>query len=127
MMMDKIIIEDLEVYAYHGVNKEEKVLGQMFLVTLEIGLDLQRAALTGDLDATVNYAKVCDTVKEIMLTQKCDLIETTAMKIIKGIFNRFENAETIKIILKKPWAPTGHHLKYAAVELERTRGECCGK
>jgi len=124
--MDKIIIEDLEVYAYHGVNEEEKVLGQMFLVTLEIGLDLRQAALTGNVNATVNYAEVCDMVKEIMLTQKFDLIETAAMKIIEGIFKRFDNAETIRVILKKPWAPTGHHLKYAAVELKRTRGDCCG-
>ena len=31
-MMDQITIKDLEVYANHGLYKEEKALGQKFLV-----------------------------------------------------------------------------------------------
>ena len=34
--MDKIYIKDLEVFAYHGVLKEEKKLGQKFVVSLEL-------------------------------------------------------------------------------------------
>ena len=43
------------------------------------------------------------------------------MTVIESIFKRFAKVKTIKIMLKKPWAPMGHHLKYVAVELERTR------
>ena len=38
-MMDQITIKDLEVYANHGLYKEEKALGQKFLVSAILSLD----------------------------------------------------------------------------------------
>lgn len=125
--MDKIIIEDLEVYAYHGVAEEEKKLGQLFIVSLQISTDMELAARNCDLSLSVNYAEVCHTVQAVLLSEKYDLIETAAIKIIDAVFSRFQNAAAIRILLKKPWAPMGHHLKYAAVELERTRNGFYGK
>lgn len=121
--MDKIIIEDLEVYAYHGVAAEEKQLGQMFIISLYIGVDLEKAAQSGNLDETINYYSICKLVNNILQKKSYDLIETAAHKVIEGIFHNFENAHTVKVLLKKPWAPMGYHLKYAAVELERIRGD----
>jgi dihydroneopterin aldolase len=121
--MDKIIIEDLEVYAYHGVAQEEKKLGQMFLVSLQISADLNTAAKNHDLGSTLNYAEVCGVVRDVVKSDKFDLIETVAYKILENIFMNFPKAVSVKILLKKPWAPMGYHLKYAAVELERTRGD----
>jgi 7,8-dihydroneopterin aldolase/epimerase/oxygenase len=121
--MDKIIIEDLEVYAYHGVAQEEKKLGQLFLISLQISANLETAAVSERLEATINYAEACNTVKEILTTENYDLIETAALKLVEGIFRKFHNALAVKVLLKKPWAPMGHHLKYAAVELERMRGD----
>ncbi|MHB8061869.1 MAG: dihydroneopterin aldolase [Ruminiclostridium sp.] len=121
--MDKIIIEELEVYAYHGVKQEEKKLGQMFIVSLQISADLEAAALSGNLDATINYSKVCNIVNDILQSENYDLIETAALKVIEGVFHKFNNAQVVKVLLKKPWAPMGQHLRYAAVELERGRGD----
>lgn len=98
--MDKIIIEDLEVYAYHGVAEEEKKLGQMFLVSLEISADLTTAAKNHDLSCTLNYAEVCRVVGDIVSSDKYDLIETVAYKILEGIFINFQKAESVKILLK---------------------------
>jgi len=119
--MDKIIVTDLEIYAYHGVAPEEKKLGQMFLVSLELSLDLEKAAVTGNLEETVNYVELCDVVKDTLLSEKCDLIESTAMKVIASIFRHFDKVLKVKITLKKPWAPMEHHVRYAAVEIERSR------
>jgi len=121
--MDKIIIEDLEVYAYHGVAQEEKKLGQMFVVSLQISADLETAALSGNLDASINYSKACNIVKDILQAESYDLIETAALKVIEGIFHKFNHAQVVKVLLKKPWAPMGQHIKYAGVELERGRGD----
>ena len=65
--MDKIIIEDLEVYAYHGVAQEEKKLGQIFVVSLELLMDLEIAAQNNDIKSTVNYAEVCETVNNFAI------------------------------------------------------------
>lgn len=121
--MDRLIIEDLQVYAYHGVAQEEKVTGQMFLVSLRIGVNLERAAASDDVNDTLNYADICNDVQTVMQSGKCDLIEAAAMDIIEYLFRRYAGIVEISVMLKKPWAPMGHHLKYAAVVLERKRGD----
>ncbi len=121
--MDRLIIEDLQVYAYHGVAQEEKTIGQMFLVSLRIGTNLEKAAKSDDVNDTLNYANLCNDVQTVMQSRKCSLIETAAMNIIEYLFRRYASIAEIRVTLKKPWAPMGHHLKYAAVELERKRGD----
>ncbi|MVB12036.1 Bifunctional folate synthesis protein [Caprobacter fermentans] len=121
--MDRIIIEDLQVYAYHGVAQEERTIGQMFFVSLRIGSNLERAAASDDVNDTLNYADLCNDVQTVMQSGKCNLIEAAAMNIIQHLFRKYSDIAEISITLKKPWAPMGHHLKYAAVELERKRGD----
>ena len=52
---DEIRIEDLEVFANHGVFPEENVLGQKFLVSAVLYTDTRRAGLTDDLSASIHY------------------------------------------------------------------------
>jgi dihydroneopterin aldolase len=119
--MDKIIIEELQVYAHHGVAEQEKQIGQMFVVSLELGLDLSPASHSDDLHQTVSYAAVCDEVQAVLQRRSYNLIEAAAEQVIGQLFEAFPRIERIKIRLEKPWAPMGHHLRYAAVELERAR------
>ena len=50
--MDKIIIKDLEIYANHGVLKEERELGQKFVVSCVLYLDTRKAASDDDINQT---------------------------------------------------------------------------
>ena len=68
--MDKIIIKDLEIYAYHGVLPEEKKNGQTFIVTVELFVSLRAAGITDDLDKTINYAEVCEDIRDVMTGEK---------------------------------------------------------
>lgn len=124
--MDKIILEDIEYYGYHGVAEEEKILGQKFIVSLEIGMDFTEAAREDNLDKTINYSTVCAEIEEVFQSTKFDLIETAAMEMVKIIFDRHRAAQYVKVLLKKPYAPLKRHLKYAAVEIERRRDEFYG-
>ena len=121
--MDKVIIKDLEVYANHGVHAAEKELGQMFVVSVTIEADLQPAAESDDLTRTIHYGHVCRDIEASLRASSCDLIETAACRIIKIIFENYPLAQAVDVLLKKPWAPLGRHLKYVAVELRRTRGD----
>ena len=55
--MDKLYIKDLEVFANHGVFEEEKRLGQKFVISVTLDLDMHAAAVTGDLSKSVNYGE----------------------------------------------------------------------
>lgn len=117
--MDKINIKDLEVYAYHGVNFEEKTMGQKFYISLVLSLDLREAGRSDDLNATVNYAELCHVVEEEFKAYKYDLIEKAAEYLAEFLLLKYEKLEKINVCIKKPWAPIGKPLKYVAVEIER--------
>ena len=118
--MDNIFIEDLEVYAYHGVNQEEKVLGQKFIISLELFLNLQDAGITDDLKKTVSYAEVCNNISDLFTKNKFDLIEKCAEEVAKYILINYSEVEKVNVAIKKPWAPIGNVLKYAGVRIERS-------
>ncbi|AGK95353.1 2-amino-4-hydroxy-6-hydroxymethyldihydropteridine diphosphokinase [Clostridium pasteurianum] len=117
--MDKIFIKDFEIFANHGVFNEEKNLGQKFILSIEFGMDLRKAGVTGDLKETVNYGELCLKIEKEFTKEKYDLIETAAEKIAEFILLEYERVKSVKLLLKKPWAPIGKHVEYAAVEIER--------
>lgn len=118
--MDKIVIKDFEVFANHGVFEEEKNLGQKFILSIELNLDLRKAAINGDLDETINYGELCIKVEKEFTRKKYDLIETAAENIAEFILLEYDKVRSVKVLLKKPWAPIGRPVKYAAVEIERS-------
>lgn len=118
--MDKIHIKDFEVYAFHGVNKEEKNMGQRFLISLELSLDLRAAGVNDDLSKTVNYAELCYDIEKEFTKVKFDLIEAAGEALANYILLNYDIVTSVKILLKKPWAPIGKPIDYAAIEIERS-------
>ncbi len=116
--MDKIIVKDLEVYAFHGVLEEEKRLGQKFIVTIELSLDFHKAAENDDLEYTVNYASLCEDVEEFLKKQSFDLIETAAYRLGIFILEKYTLPEKVKVCIKKPSAPIRKTFGYVAAEAE---------
>src|SRR3712207_6077412 len=113
--MDKIYIEDLEVFANHGVYEEEKKLGQKFLISAEVFIDLQKPGLTDNLNETVNYGLLCCEIEELFTNDIYDLIEKAAEQVADDILLRYEEVQRIKLKIKKPWAPIGKQIGRAHV------------
>lgn len=117
--MDKIIIENLELIAEHGVFKEEKFLGQKFIISVEMTTDTREAGKTGNLNASTHYGFVADDIEKIFTSQSFDLIETCAEKIAEMILTKYPLISEIKVTVKKPWAPIRKHFDFVAVEITR--------
>lgn len=117
--MDKIYIKNFEIFAKHGVFIEEKTLGQKFVLDIELALDLEEAGKTGDLTKSVHYGELALAVEKVFTEKSYDLIETAAEKTAEFILFNYPLVKDVKIKLKKPWAPIGKHLDYAAVEINR--------
>lgn len=121
MQGDKILLEGMEFYAYHGVNESEKSQGQRFIVDVEMSADLSRASETDDLADTINYSRVFRLVKEIVEGPSRDLIEAVAGELADRVIEDFA-VEEIKVRVSKPDVPlNGAKLKGAAVEIVRRR------
>lgn len=120
--MDKIIINNLHIYAYHGVNPEEKENGQNFYLDIVCTADLHNACQTDDLNETVNYSKVIKAVTAVFKAEKYDLIERAAQVVADCVLDSFEKVQSVKVTLRKPEAPVKADFGYVAVEIERSRG-----
>ncbi len=121
--MGKIIIKNLKIYAYHGVNPEEKENGQDFIMDITAYCDLMPACLSDDINDTVSYAKICKTASRIFSSEKNNLLERAAYRVARGILNEFEKIERVEILLKKPDAPVKVDFEYMAAEISLDRGE----
>ncbi len=119
--MDKIIVKDLELFCYHGVNPEEKEDGQVFVFDIEASVDLSKPCATDNVDDTVSYAKIIKTVRRVAQSEKNDLIERVSQRVADALFEEFEQIMSLKVLLKKPQAPIKADFKYVAVEIERDR------
>lgn len=117
--MDKIIIENLELIAEHGVFKEEKFLGQKFIISVEMTTDTREAGKTGNLNASTHYGFVADDIEKIFTGESFDLIETCAEKIAEMILTKYPLISEVKVTVKKPWAPIRKHFDFVAVEITR--------
>lgn len=117
--MDKIIIKDLELIAEHGVFKEEKFLGQKFIITIEMITDTSKAGKTGNLEFSTHYGMVADDVEKLFTSESFNLIETCAEKIAEMILMKYHLVSEVKVIVKKPWAPIRKYFNYVAVEITR--------
>ncbi|MDU5107895.1 MULTISPECIES: 2-amino-4-hydroxy-6-hydroxymethyldihydropteridine diphosphokinase [unclassified Clostridium] len=117
--MDKLYLKDVEIFANHGVFKEEKTLGQKFILTLELDLDVREAAKNCDLTKSVHYGELCHNIEKEFQRESYDLIETAAEKIAEYVLYNYDLVQGVKVLLKKPWAPIGRHLDTAAIEIYR--------
>lgn len=116
---DRIIINDLEVFCNHGVLKEENVLGQKFLVSAELEVNLRKAGISDALPLSINYAEVCRLIHDFLKAHTFKLVEAAAENLALVLFASYEILQGVKITIKKPWAPIGLPLSYVAVEIER--------
>lgn len=119
--MDKIIIKGLKIYAYHGVNPEEKIEGQNFVLDIICNADLSAPCQSDNVDDTVSYAQVIKHVRKIFTAEKYDLIEKAAQIVADGILDNFPPIGTVTVTLKKPEAPMKADFEFVAVEITRSR------
>ena len=118
-MQDKIKIKDLECFAYHGVLEAEQQLGQKFLVSLVLSVNTHIAGKADDLEQSVNYASVCNTVITFMKEHTFQLIEAVAEELAEKILLEYPLVEQVQLTIKKPWAPVLLSLDTVAVEITR--------
>ncbi|MBA4601272.1 dihydroneopterin aldolase [Thermoactinomyces mirandus] len=120
--MDKIFMNRLSFYAYHGTFPEENRLGQRFYVDLELILDLRQAGTTDDLEKTVDYTKVYERVRQEMTETRVKLIERLAEQIARRLLADFPIAE-VMVRITKPNPPIPGHFESVGVEIVRKRHE----
>ena len=108
-------------YAYHGVLTDEQNLGGKFEVDVDLHCDLARGAESDHLQDTVNYERVYDCIRTLVLDKRHFLLESLAISIGKGILKNFSKVNSVTVRVRKPGAPVRGVIDYIEVELTETR------
>ena len=117
--MDKIKIQNLEVFANHGVYPEENILGQKFLVSATMYADTRSAGKADDIHTSIHYGEVSQFIHTYMKKYTFKLVERAAESMARELLLNTPYLEKIEIEVKKPWAPIGLPVEYVAVEICR--------
>ena len=113
-----VAIHGLEVFGRHGVLPEETVLGQRFVVDLEIVLGDSASTLSDDLAGTIDYAALADAVAAIVAGPPVALLERLAGMIADRALQE-PLAEEVVVSVRKPHVALPHTVTDTAVTLRR--------
>ncbi|MAF37879.1 MAG: dihydroneopterin aldolase [Chloroflexi bacterium] len=118
---DRIVLEGMRFYGFHGVNPEERVLGQEYLVDLAVEMELRTAGASDRLEDTVSYAHIYRAVLDVMEGEPRNLLEAAAQSIAERVLADFP-VDSVSVRVKKPHPPIrGSVIENATVEIYRRR------
>ncbi len=116
--MSKIFLDDVKIYAYHGVLPEENMIGTYYILNLEIHTDLWKAAASDNLKDTISYADINSIMhREMKISSR--LLEHVAGRIIASIHEAFPGISYIRLKITKTAPPMQGEMNGAAIELEK--------
>ncbi len=111
----KVALQGVRFFAYHGFYPEEQLLGNEFILDIETELEVYGNG-NDDLSQTVNYERLFEIAKkEMNITRK--LMETVAHSILAQIRHDFLAVKSIRISIRKLHPPLAGEVNSSLVEL----------
>ena len=99
--MGQITLTHIDVLALIGLLPEEQLAKQRLRVTITLGLSLEQAGLSDDIDHTVNYAEIEALVLELAEVSHFNLIERFATVLTEKIL-LFPPIQEVTVTVSKP-------------------------
>lgn len=118
--MAKIILENMEFFAHHGVHPHEREMGNTFIVNVTMEVNTEKAGATDYLDDTVNYQIIYNTIKKQMEIPS-NLLEHAVQRLVDKLMNKFPRILHVQVKLSKLNPPLGGKVQQVSVVLEKSR------
>jgi dihydroneopterin aldolase len=119
---DRLLLQGMEFYGYHGDIEAERALGGRYGVDVELFVDLHAAGRSDSLDDTIDYVRCFQVVRELVENRQYRLVEALAEAIAQALLREHTAATSVRVrVAKQP--PVRGTFQRFAVEVERGRGE----
>ena len=115
--MDKIFLEGIRLGIKVGTTQEERSKPQPCRLDLTLVANLDQAGRTGELEGTVDYARVFKSVEKICLDETFTLLEEVAYQVCCQILENFE-VRQVKLRIRK-LQPFSDQLHSVGIEVKR--------
>ena len=117
--MGLIQIEEMEFYAFHGHYEEEQIVGNRFLVDLEIETNMAVPAKSDQLEDALNYQKAYRLVRNEMKRHTSNLLENIGKRILDALYEEFDVIDKVTVKIRKMNPPMGGPMKCVSVTMSR--------
>ena len=98
--MHQILVEGINIFAYHGCLEEEGKIGTNYTVDVIMETDFTEAAQTDDLSKTIDYVIVYNIVKAQMAIRS-KLIEQPGQRIVDELKKQFSSLKKVTVKVTK--------------------------
>jgi len=116
---DEIHIDELEIFAHHGVYEFETENGQNFYINAVLFTDTGKAGKTDELADSTNYGEVCTFITEFLTKNTYKLLEAAAEHTAEAVLLQFPLVKGISLEIRKPQAPIPMPFGSVSVKIER--------
>lgn len=118
--MDRIRLQNMSFYGFHGVSAAEIETGRRYEVDCDMFLDLALPGKSDKLSDTVNYAEMYGTIERVMQQRRYALLEAIAEDIAANVLND-QRIQKVIVRVRKMIPPIPGNLDYIEVEIVRER------
>jgi dihydroneopterin aldolase len=119
MSGDRLLLEGMEFYGYHGDIEAERALGGRIEVDVEVLADLSAAGRSDALADTLDYVRCFQLVRDIVENRQFHLLEALA-EAIAGVLLEQRHARGVRVRVAKTPPVRGGFDRFAVVN-ERAR------
>ncbi len=119
----RILIEQLEVHAYHGWHAHEEEFGQPFTVDLELEADIAREAASDDLQHALDYAAIVRITRKLFVEKRYKLVEAAAASLARGLISQFTRVRAVEVRVRKLKPPIPERIDAVGVKLRMERAD----
>ena len=119
----RILIEQLEVHAYHGWHAHEEEFGQPFTVDLELEADIAREAGSDDLQHALDYAEIVRVTRKLFVERRYKLVEAAGAALARGLLAHFARVRAVEVRVRKLKPPIPERLAAVGVKLRMERAD----
>lgn len=120
---DRLALRGMRFSGRHGVHLVEKERPQTFEIDLILHADLGRAAISDDLNDTIDYGPLYELVRDIVEGPSVDLIETMAGRIADAALAATDPSlvDAVEVRVRKPEAPLPGDFETVEAAITRRR------
>jgi dihydroneopterin aldolase len=115
--MIKVSLENVKIFAYHGIYEEEQIIGGIFEVSLDVSFVESEELIK--LEETINYVTLYQIIKKRM-EHITPLLETLCLEILEQIKHQFPQITESVIKICKTAPPVENFIGRLCVSAHKT-------
>ena len=120
-MKGTILLKEMESQLKIGVEQKERIDPQAIFFDIEIGMDITDAAMSQNIEETVNYNAVQRVIEQFLENKDYILLEKVASDVAVLLLKEFPRIEEITLTCWKPQALQKKNVKNVGIKISKKR------